>query len=370
MKLLLKIIIGLLIVSIQACNKTPEKKQKNPIVKKQEVNLLHKEVCSTSALPIKFTVEKEQKQTKTDKKSDAKVQNIDAKISTNNLAKIWNENFIRKFLSTLSSKTLSPRSEKMAINILIRKATNQQIRIPTNMLDFVATIVEFPATNTETLSWIHEVVYNVTNELVNDYFISAYISNLIKKSSIPYENMQKRWIVDKRVSIITRTIGRIGTPELIDKFNKTRDELRKQSEELSDAIGRGNWSFLPERFPEEAQEWLKNYPDIYVRAGLARSYLDTERPETIKVVGEFIEHLKTVPKDKQYWKDAQCTKKDTIEWFEYLWSEYGRKYKRWIEDNKQMALHRGYTDERWEKYKNLPEKEKEKIRKKYRKIIK
>ena len=253
--------------------------------------------------------------------------------------------------------SISKWSEKKLVNAITNIAIANNIKIPSNIIDFTECMFYLPITNQRAAGNMACLFSYITNEIVGNKLLQLFTENYGKRYKMP------NWERDfDRSDRALSALGNIGTPELMDKLNKALIELNKNKNNKQ--YKGPNAAIEPDRFPKESKDWLFNSPYPKVRKKMAGNWLGSERPETVEVLRRYIKKLEKTPKldpifimgareyDKPHLKEIRLKRlNDQVD-------RYERKYKRWIEDDKRMPLRSGcYRDEDWEEYKNESEEE-------------
>jgi hypothetical protein len=149
----------------------------------------------------------------------------------------------------------------------------------------------------------------------------------------------------------------MDAPEIMDKLNTAWLVLAQNKKSyLMPRV-----TISPDKYPEEARDWLFNYPLPSVRDGMANEWYWSERPDAAQVLRAYIKTLKSLPLSNPYWNAPEprhVYKRARIKEIQEMADRYEHQYERWLKDKQRMPLHSGlYEDDGWDEYRKLSEEE-------------
>ncbi len=275
----------------------------------------------------------------------------------------WDEKTVQNYMNTLKPPDKYKRTDNEFINIITNTAiANNIVRVPTNLIDFVARLFDLPVTNESNMADVFIMVKNTTNAALGDFFLDRFTNYYGEHYKID------GWEYDRdRSQTCLWAINNIATPELIDKLNKAWIVVRKRDPFNLNVYP--CFTINPDRFPKESEDWLFNSPYVKVRKRMVNNWLQSKRPEKIEILRRYIKKLEKTPKldpiftlGLRSYDDHNIMKRMIIKTLENLVAERERQYRRWLEDKKRMPLDYGvYHDGHWEKYNKMSEEERKKI---------
>ena len=202
----------------------------------------------------------------------------------------WNYDTFEYFQSQLGH-SISKWREKKLINAITNTAIANNIKIPTNIVDFTECMFYLPITNQLAASDMACLFSYITNEIVGYKLLSLFTKNYGKRYKMP--NWERDF--DRSDRALSALLN-IGTPELIDKLNKALEKLNKNNRRYT---GPGA-TISPDRFPKESEDWLFNSPYRMTREIMATRWLESKRPERVDVLRRYIKKLEDTDKMDPY----------------------------------------------------------------------
>jgi len=273
----------------------------------------------------------------------------------------WDENNVLYWLS-LSGAQLNRHALGMT-SVISKAAVAADIPAVSNLSDFVRALYYLPFSNDMHFGLSCSIVGSMTNAELAGVLFDMWTNDYGKECRMP----ESRFVITRRSPL--HALRKIGTPEVIDRLNHAWLTLHGSALPYS---GPGE-TIAPDVYPQEARDWLFNYPILSVRDAMVSVWYHSQRPETPDLLRAYARRLRATPVDNLYWGTTNHSVRDPFgnlpaartddkrarirEINDYA-DMFERQYGRWLKDKQRLPLHYGcYRDGNWDEYRHLSEKE-------------
>jgi len=247
-------------------------------------------------------------------------------------------------------------------NDLVETAVRHGMACPTSIIEFAHALYFMPLTKDRLVGTSQILISRATNQVLAPLLIDLFTNDYGRYHVLPESDIKY-----SRTHDLTDALRGIGTPHVIEQLNQAWAELNK-GEPWRSPPGE---TISPDRYPQEAREWLFTHWSPAVREAMVSRWLKSERPDTPEVLRLYIKKLEATALDDPYWGPTNAAVRDPFgrlpaarayekqahiaevrDWTEH----YARKYRRWLKDKQRMPLHYGcYRDGNWDEYRRLSE---------------